>query len=252
MTAQETVATRLEQVRARIARAAARAGRAPDAIVLVGASKTVEPARLAAALAAGLRDFGENYVQEAEAKQAALRQAGSPAAERAAGDDGTPSGAPARVRWHLIGHLQTNKAKTAVELFDIIQSLDSERLARALARHAAARSKRPTVLLEVDYTGLPERTGLAPEAVYPVVEAVLGLPALELAGLMTVPAPGLSATDTRAVYQRLRTLRDDLAGRYPTVDWRHLSMGMTDDFELAIEEGATMVRIGRALFGERP
>jgi pyridoxal phosphate enzyme (YggS family) len=234
MMAQETMATRLASVRERIARAAERAGRAPDEITLVGASKTVEPERVAAALAAGLHDLGENYVQEAEAKQGALPAAGD------------------AVRWHLIGHLQTNKARTAVELFDIIQSLDSERLARALARHAEADERRLTVLLEVDFTGLPDRTGLAPEAVYPVVEAVLDSPPLALAGLMTVPAAGLSPADTRATFRRLRALRDELAARYPTADWRQLSMGMTDDFEMAIEEGATMVRIGRAIFGERP
>lgn len=234
MMAQETMATRLAAVRERIARAAERAGRAPDEILLVGASKTVEPERVAAALAAGLHDLGENYVQEAEAKQGAL-----------------PAGGDA-VHWHLIGHLQTNKAKTAAELFDIIQSLDSERLARALARHAEAGDRRLTVLLEVDFTGLPDRTGLAPAAVYPVVEAVLDLPPLTLAGLMTVPAGGLSPADTRATFRRLRALRDELAARYPAADWRQLSMGMTDDFEMAIEEGATMVRIGRAIFGERP
>jgi uncharacterized pyridoxal phosphate-containing UPF0001 family protein len=121
-----------------------------------------------------------------------------------------------------------------------------------LARHAAAQGKQLDVLLEIDYTGLPERTGLAPDAVYPTVEAVLDQPALTLTGLMTVPALGLSAADTRATFRRLRALRDELAMRYPAADWRHLSMGMTDDFELAIEEGATMVRIGRAIFGERP
>ncbi|HZR98056.1 MAG TPA: YggS family pyridoxal phosphate-dependent enzyme [Chloroflexota bacterium] len=252
MMTQATVATRLERVRERIARAAERAGRSPDEIVLVGASKTVEPARIAAAIAAGLRDLGENYVQEAQTKQAALRGPDGALAVAPSESGAAAGGASAPVRWHLIGHLQTNKAKLAVELFDIIQSLDSDRLARALARHAAARGKQLRVLLEVDYTGLPERTGLAPDAVYPTVEAVLGLPSLALVGLMTVPALGLSAAETRATFQRLRALRDDLAARYPAADWRHLSMGMTDDFELAIEEGATMVRIGRAIFGERP
>jgi PLP dependent protein len=192
-------------------------------------------------------------VQEAEAKQAALPAAGTGVAAGVVEGNGRHAAdSPGSARWHLIGHLQTNKARIAVELFDIIQTLDSERLARALARHAATRDKRLGVLLEVDYTGLPERTGLAPEAIYPTVEAVLELPALQLMGLMTVPALGLSPADTRGVYRRLRSLRDDLAARYPGASWHHLSMGMTDDFELAIEEGATMVRIGRAIFGERP
>ncbi|HLI26966.1 MAG TPA: YggS family pyridoxal phosphate-dependent enzyme [Chloroflexota bacterium] len=228
-----TIADQLARVRERIAAAAARAGRDPQRITLVGATKTVEPARIQAAIEAGLRDFGENYVQEARAKLAvpALRAPG--------------------VRWHLIGHLQTNKAKTAVGLFDIIQTLDSPRLAVALARHVPP-GRRLEVLLEVDYTGAPERTGLRPEAVYATVEQVLGLPALELSGLMTVPAPGLEEAETRATFRRLRALRDELARRYPAVAWRHLSMGMTDDFEWAIEEGATIVRIGRAIFGPRP
>ncbi len=237
MLVQPTIAERLARVQERIAAAARRAGRAPDEIILVGASKTVDPARIAAAVAAGLRHIGENYVQEAQAKRAALA---------AAAPDLPP------ITWHLIGHLQTNKAKPAVQLFDIIQTLDSPRLAATLARHATAQGKRLGVLLEVDYTGLPERTGLAPDAVYPTVEAALASDVLELQGLMTVPALGLDAAETRAVFRRLRSLRDELATRYPSVAWRHLSMGMTDYFELAIEEGATMVRIGRAIFGERP
>lgn len=235
MMTQDTVAARLERVRERIAVAASRAGRPPEEITLVGASKTVDPERVAAAIAAGLHDLGENYVQEAQTKLAAL---------------GSQSTAPAR--WHLIGHLQSNKARTAVELFDIIQTLDSARLAGVLGRHAAARGKRLGVLLEVDYTGEPERTGLGPDRVYEAAEAALGHPSLELIGLMTVPALGLPPVETRAVFERLRRLRDDLAARYPTGNWRHLSMGMTDDFELAIAEGATMVRIGRAIFGDRP
>jgi PLP dependent protein len=233
MVAEESVATRLERIRERITAAARRAGRQPAEITLIGASKTVDPERMAQAIAGGLRDFGENYVQEAEAKLA------------------VPALQHADVCWHLIGHLQSNKAKTAVRLFGIIQSLDSERLGGALARQAGALGKRPLVLLEIDYTGAPERTGLPPEAAPAVVERVARDGALDLAGLMTVPALGLGEADTRAVYRRLRALRDDLARQYPALSWQHLSMGMTDDFEIAIEEGATMVRIGRAIFGER-
>ena len=233
MVAQETIATRLERVRERIVAAAARAGRRVDEITLVGASKTVEPARIAQAIAAGLRDFGENYVQEAEAKLA------------------DPALAAEDVRWHLIGHLQSNKARTAIRLFAIIQTLDSERLGSVLARQAAAQRKRLAVLLEVDYTGEPDRTGLRPELVPTVVERVAGESALEIIGLMTVPALGLDEPATRAVYRKLRALREDLARRFPSLSWQQLSMGMTDDFEIAIEEGATMVRIGRAIFGER-
>jgi pyridoxal phosphate enzyme (YggS family) len=230
----ETIASRLARVQERIATAARRVGREPESVVLVGATKTVDVARISAAYAAGLRDFGENYVQEAQAKLA------DPAL-------GVPE-----ARWHLIGHLQTNKVKTAVGLFAIIQSLDSLRLAGALARHAASAGCRPMVLVEVDYTGLPDRTGVSPEGAEPLVEGLLGWSALDVAGLMTVPAPGLGVEETRGVYRRLRTLRDTLEMRFPAFSWHHLSMGMTDDFELAIEEGATIVRIGRAIFGERP
>jgi pyridoxal phosphate enzyme (YggS family) len=228
------VATRIEQVRERIAAAAARAGRDPAEITLVGASKTVDPERIAAAVAAGLRDVGENYVQEAQEKFAhpALRSAD--------------------LRWHLIGHLQSNKARSAVGLFAIIQTVDSPRLASILARHAVAMDRQLGVLLEVDYTGLPTRSGCRPEALPATVEALLGAASLQVEGLMTVPAPGLAPAETRAVYRQLRCLRDDLAARYPSLAWQQLSMGMTEDFELAIEEGATMVRIGRAIFGERP
>jgi pyridoxal phosphate enzyme (YggS family) len=233
MMTQETVAARLERVRERIARAAEHAGRRAEEITLVGASKTVDPERIRAAIAAGLRDLGENYVQEAQAKAPAV-------------------GDQPGVRWHLIGHLQSNKARPAVALFDIIQSLDSERLAGVVGRQAAAAGKRVGVLLEVDYTGEAGRTGLPPERVYAAAETALAQPSLDLLGLMTVPALGLPAGETRTVFERLRRLRDELATRYPTGKWQHLSMGMTDDFELAIAEGATMVRIGRAIFGDRP
>lgn len=240
MAAQEPIATRLERVRERIAAAAARSGRHPDEITLVGASKTVDVARITAAVTAGLRDLGENYVQEAEAKHGQVLAALS--------DVGSPAAGP---RWHLIGHLQTNKARAALSLFDIIQTLDSERIAAALARHATPPPRVP-VLLEIDFTGLPDRTGLAPEAAPAVVERTLAMERLAIQGLMTVPGVGLSEAETRAVYRRLVALRHDLAGRYPAAGWEQLSMGMTDDFELAIEEGATIVRIGRAIFGERP
>src|SRR5207248_10602350 len=121
----------------------------------------------------------------------------------------------------------------------------------ALARHATPATRVP-VLLEIDFSGSPERTGLVPEAAPAVVERTLATECLAIQGLMTVPAIGLSAAETRTVYRRLVALRDDLASRYPAAAWEQLSMGMTDDFELAIEEGATIVRIGRAIFGERP
>jgi pyridoxal phosphate enzyme (YggS family) len=230
----DSIAARLDRVRERIAAAAEQSGRRGGEIILVGATKTVPATQVAEAARAGLQHVGENYVQEAQAKHAKLAE-----------------WAPT-LSWHLLGHLQTNKARVAAELFAIIQTVDSIRIGELLARHAQARASRLRVLLEVDYTRLPDRTGVRPDAVNPTVEALLALPALEVAGLMTVPAPGLAPDAVRAVYRELRRLRDDLAVRYPSVHWDHLSMGMSDDFELAIHEGATMVRIGRAIFGERP
>ncbi len=236
-----TVAERLARVRERIAMAAARAGRSPDAITLVAVTKTHPPALIAEALAAGATDLGENRVQEAAAKIPAL-----------AGDR-----AP---RWHLIGHLQRNKARLAAELFDLIHSVDSLRLAEALARHVAPGRRLP-VLLQVNVSGEATKEGFdlagglanrpALDALLPEVEAILALPSLEVRGLMTIAPISASPEDARPTFAALRELRDDLARRYPDAGWAELSMGMTDDFEAAIAEGATIVRVGRAIFGER-
>ncbi|HMQ31216.1 MAG TPA: YggS family pyridoxal phosphate-dependent enzyme [Chloroflexaceae bacterium] len=236
-----TVAERLARVRERIAMAAARAGRNPAAITLVAVTKTHPPALIAEAVAAGATDLGENRVQEAAAKIPALAGALSP-------------------RWHLIGHLQRNKARPAAELFDLIHSVDSLRLAEALARHAAPDRRLP-VLLQVNVSGeaskegfdLPggpaNRAGL--DALLPAVEGILALPGLEVRGLMTIAPIGPTPEAARPTFAALRELRDELARRYASALWGELSMGMTDDFEAAIAEGATIVRVGRAIFGER-
>lgn len=237
-----TVAERLARVRERIAVAAARAGRNPAAITLVAVTKTHPPALIAEALAAGATDLGENRVQEAAAKIPALAGALSP-------------------RWHLIGHLQRNKARLAVELFDLVHSVDSLRLAEALARHVPPGRRLP-VLLQVNVSGEATKEGFALagglanraalEALLPAVEGILALPSLEVRGLMTIAPLGASPEAARPTFAALRELRDELARRFPAAWWEELSMGMTDDFEVAIAEGATIVRVGRAIFGERP
>ena len=216
-----TIAERVAHVRQRVERAAERAGRSPADITIVAVSKSVSPQAIEEAVAAGIAHVGENRVQEAAAKIPGLR--------------GLP------VTWHLVGHLQTNKAKTALELFDIIHSVDSLHLAEALSH----RSQRPLpVLLEVNVAGEASKFGFPPDEVAAAAQAVARLPRLDLRGLMTV-APFVKDPETaRPVFRELRRLRDALG-------LAELSMGMSDDFEVAIEEGATLVRIGRAIFSER-
>ncbi|MFN8504393.1 YggS family pyridoxal phosphate-dependent enzyme [Kouleothrix sp.] len=244
----ESVAARIAAIHERIAAAARRSGRAPEQVRLVGVSKTHPPERVAEALAAGLRDFGENRVQEAEAKIAAL------AAERA------------QLTWHLIGHLQSNKARRAAALFDCVHSVDSLHLARALARGAAGREPGAAgrgplaVLLQVNISGEAskegfdlagwDRDGARLGAFLAEVEQLLALPALAVQGLMTIAPWGSDAEQARPVFDATRRLRDELARRFGGA-WPALSMGMTDDFEVAIDEGATLVRVGRAIFGAR-
>ncbi len=227
---------RLEEVRNRVALAAQRAGRLPSEVRLVAVSKTMAPEVILEAYRLGQKEFGENRVQELRNKRPVLDQ----------------SGAMVDARWHLIGHLQSNKAKLAVQLSDIIQSVDSVKLAGLLDAHAGVLGKRLPVLLQVDFSSLPQRAGFSPEELSAAVGELAALPHLEIQGLMTIAPLGLEEEGLRAVFRRLRLLRDQLAARHPDVEWRHLSMGMSDDFEVAIEEGSTIVRIGRAIFGERP
>jgi pyridoxal phosphate enzyme (YggS family) len=216
----DEIALNLQRLRERIGAAAARAGRNPDEIKLVAVTKTVEPERVEQALAAGLSVFGESKVQEAKAKIPLV------------------SG---RARWHMIGHLQTNKAREAVTLFELIHSVDSVKLAAELDKWAARAGKTQPILLEVNVSGEASKFGLKPDALEAALEQINALPRLEVRGLMTVPPAG---KDARPFFWQLRELRDRLG-------LTELSMGMTHDFEVAIEEGATMVRIGTAIFGER-
>jgi PLP dependent protein len=230
MLTREEIAMRLAAVRERMARAARRADRDPAAVRLLLASKTQPPEAIRAAYAAGAREFGENYVQEAATKQKAL-------ADLQGVED---------IRWHLIGHLQTNKARDAANRFALIHSLDSARLAQALAR---ARSAPPVaVLIEVNAAGETSKTGVAAGEVERLIDETRGL--VEILGLMTIPPPAPDPQASRGHFAALRAMRDRLAAT-TGLALSELSMGMTDDFEVAIEEGATIVRVGRAIFGER-
>jgi pyridoxal phosphate enzyme (YggS family) len=206
-------------VEARIAAACARASRARAEVRLVAVTKTFPATDVDLAIAAGMTDVGENKVQEARDKQPLVSSA---------------------ARWHLIGHLQSNKAKDAVRLFDVIQSIDSFALAERVARYADAAGKRQEVLLQVNVGEEEQKSGVAAEDVPALAKRISALPSLHLTGLMTIPPVG----DARPHFRELRKMRDDLG-------LEELSMGMTDDFEVAIEEGATIVRIGRAIFGIR-
>jgi pyridoxal phosphate enzyme (YggS family) len=224
-----TLKSRLEEVRGRIAAAAGRSGRAPDRVRLVGVVKTVPDEAVREVLGLGLRDLGESRVQEAAGRVAAL-------------------GRDAAV-WHLIGHLQRNKAARALELFDWIHSVDSAALARALSGRVPAGRRLP-VMLEVNVSGEATKFGVAPADLDGLLEEVAQLPGLDVRGLMTVgpavPAPGLA----RPAFAKLRELRER-AERSLGRSLPELSMGMSGDYEVAVEEGSTMVRVGTAIFGAR-
>jgi pyridoxal phosphate enzyme (YggS family) len=228
MSTQYEIRERFTIVQARVGAAVYKAGRDASSIRLVLASKMQPSEAIRAAANAGARDFGENYVQEAIAKHAEL-------------SDLTD------IRWHLIGHLQTNKVKVAASGFALIHSVDSVRLAEALAR--AQPSPRVHALIEVNLGGEASKTGVAPDGVAAILVAARDK--LEIDGLMTIPPPASTAEAARPFFAQLRELRDRLATQSGYA-LSELSMGMTDDFEVAIEEGATIVRIGRAVFGERP
>jgi len=229
--AEDLIAENVERVRERIGAAAGRAGRRPEEIRLVAVSKGVEIGRIAAAVEAGIREIGENYVQEAAPKIEAL---GS------------------KVTWHLVGHLQTNKARAAVSLFDIIQTVDSAHLAQALSRRCEQAGKVMPVLIEVNTTSEASKFGIEPGQLRGLLEQVALLPNIRVEGLMTVGRLGAGADEARTCFGLLASLADQARSwAIEGAEMRWLSMGMSDDFEAAIEEGANIVRIGRAVFGSR-
>jgi pyridoxal phosphate enzyme (YggS family) len=226
----ETIGERLSDIRGRIERAAHRAGRRADQITLVAVSKGIAAALVRDAFEAGVRDFGESRVQEWEERSVQL--------------------ADLSARWHLIGHLQRNKAARAVVLFHTVDSLDTLPLAEKLDR-ALGEGRRLPVLLEVRLDPSAAKSGCDPVQLPRLAEGVLLMPKLELRGLMAVPAAAENPEESRAAFRQLRELRDDLSRRLGR-PLPELSMGMSHDFEIAIEEGATQVRIGTAIFGHRP
>jgi PLP dependent protein len=220
---------RLDDVRGRIAAACLKAQRPAEQVRLVAVSKTVPAERVRELIGCGQSLFGENRVQEARLK--------------------IPQVGPGAL-WHLVGTLQRNKARHAVGLFELIHSVDSIELAREIDRRAATTGRAQAVLLQLELAGEATKSGVIEQGFWPLLDAAAGLSHLELRGLMTVPPPVERAEASRGLFARLRELRD-LGAQHLGCPLPELSMGMTDDFEVAVEEGATLVRVGRALFGER-
>lgn len=233
--------TRLEQVRGRIERAAERAGRDPGEVTLVGVAKRQPIERILAAVAAGVDVLGQSYIQEARQIR--------PEIDAALADD--PAFREAPLTWHMVGRLQRNKAGLAARLFDTIESVDRPALVDTLAQRAESEQRRLDVLLQVSLCGEPQKGGCEVDALPALVERVRATDTLRLAGLMTVPAASTDPEAARPVFRRLRTLRDAWADEDPELAGAALSMGMSADLEVAVEEGATLVRVGTALFGER-
>lgn len=225
----DTLAERLALVQQRIADACARAGRTPDEVQLVTVSKTHGPDRIEEAVSCGLTVFGESRIQEARAKIPLC---------------------PGHLQWHLIGHLQTNKVKQAAPLFDVVHSVDSERLLEAYNAACTEAGRTTRIFLQVNVSGEGSKFGIAPDQLPALLERSCSCMNLEVVGLMTIPPFAEEAEKARPHFARLRALRDETAARCG-VPLPELSMGMSHDFEIAIEEGATVIRIGTAIMGER-
>ncbi len=225
------VAGNYRKILDRISEIAGKCGRHPREVKVLGAAKSQSVESIRAAIAAGVTLIGENYVQEAEAKKAQVSES---------------------IEWHMIGHLQRNKAKAAAEIFALIESLDSVALALELEKQGRQRGKKIRALVEVNLAGEESKSGIAKDDLASLLEAVAKLDHLTVEGLMTVPPFREEPEESRPYFRELRELKDKFnAQRIPHVDLQDLSMGMTHDYPVAIEEGATIVRIGTALFGPR-
>ena len=225
------IKTNIETVTSRIEKACHRVGRNPNDITIIAVSKTVDAERIKTAASAGITNVGENWVQEAWTKH---QQVG------------------VDLRWHMIGHLQTNKVKRAVQFFDVIQSVDSVRLAEKINKRAESLNKRIEILVEVNTSGEESKFGLWPEDVVSFIKKIADLKYLQIKGLMTIGTFLEDAELVRPCFVTLRELKERLQElSIHNVSMQHLSMGMTNDFETAIEEGSNMIRVGRAIFGER-
>jgi pyridoxal phosphate enzyme (YggS family) len=228
-----SIARNIRSIQDRMATAAASCNRSPDAIMLLAISKTFPVEAISQAVEAGLHQFGENRVQEAEGKILHFRQM-------------------PKLEWHLVGHLQSNKAKRAAELFDVIHSIDSVKLAVRLSLASLEVGKRLSVLIQVDLGGEETKFGADPGRIREIVEAISNLEGIRLNGLMTIPPFFEDPDQSRPFYAKLRELRDMFESEQPgCLGQQHLSMGMSHDFEAAIQEGATILRIGTAIFGVR-
>ena len=229
---QERLASNIAAVRASIKESAERVGRRPEEITLIAVSKTKPVTMVEMAYRLGVTNFGENRVQEALPKIAEFR--------------------PQGIRWHMIGRLQSNKAHKVVSSFDAVHSIDSLNLAQVLNRYAETEKReRFPVLLEVNVAGEQSKAGMSVAEVPDVARQIAELPYLDLQGLMTVAPRVEDPEEVRPIFRALRSLQERLRDEVPDCSWQHLSMGMTDDYCIAIEEGATIVRVGRAIFGER-
>ncbi|HEX9134559.1 MAG TPA: YggS family pyridoxal phosphate-dependent enzyme [Ktedonobacteraceae bacterium] len=228
---EEHMAVNVAHVRASIAEAALRVGRAPEEITLVAVSKTMPVELVQMAYNLGVSDFGENRVQEALPKIAAFH--------------------PQGLRWHMIGHLQSNKASKVVSSFYCVHSVDSLHLAQMLNRYAGEHGRPLPVLLQVNVSGESSKEGMSRSVALELARQFVALPHIQVEGLMTIAPLVEDPEQVRPVFRELRLLRDQLRAEQPSCSWKHLSMGMTGDYSVAIEEGATIVRIGRAIFGER-
>ncbi len=226
-----SIVENVQRVRDRIAAAARRAGRDPASIVLVGVSKTMGLERIMEAVEAGLNDLGENRVQEARDKAPRL---------------------PGSIRWHLVGHLQSNKAGHAARLFAVVHSIDSMAILSRLDQAAGLEGRSIEGLAQVDLAGEPTKFGIREDGLDPLLDAAEACRHVKLRGLMILPPYDPDPGRSRPHFRRLRAILEAARRRHPRLELSQLSMGMTEDFEVAIEEGATMVRVGRALFGERP
>ncbi|MCK4404002.1 MAG: YggS family pyridoxal phosphate-dependent enzyme [candidate division Zixibacteria bacterium] len=221
----------IKDIRSRIEKAAQKSGRGADEVKLVVVTKTVEAERVNEAIRGGIETIGENRVQEAEAKFKQINE---------------------NVEKHLVGHLQTNKAKKAVELFDLIQSVDSARIAEEISRRALQKGKVMDVLVEVNTSGEETKFGVEPEQVSSLIETISKFEGIKIKGLMTIGLFSDNPEDTRPCFKKLNILFEEIkCANIPNVEMRYLSMGMTSDFEVAIEEGSNMVRVGTGIFGPR-
>jgi pyridoxal phosphate enzyme (YggS family) len=227
----EHMAINIDHVRSIIAESALRVGRAPEDVTLIAVSKTMPVELVQMAYNLGVTDFGENRVQEALPKIAAFQ--------------------PQGLRWHMIGHLQSNKAGKVVSPFYCVHSVDSLHLAQALSRHAGEQEKVLSILLQINVSGEASKEGMPLAKATELARQIVALPHIHVDGLMTIAPLVEDPEQVRPVFRELRLLRDRLRADLPQCSWQHLSMGMTSDYSIAIEEGATIVRIGRAIFGDR-